>query len=202
MIFGEMGNGKSTTGNSMIKHLLRNARVKFSKERAFVASKDTKAVTTKLHMKKFKELDIMDTPGFNDPDKSRTDTQLFIDMTYALHDRYILEDGIAALLQCIMVPTSGRIGKTSIALMSQMLQLFTLSYPDQNSKVAPKILVLFTDFSKAETDDGDSGNLSYDEEENPEEESKDPQDNTPGKITFKALVTRFREDLVNLLIED
>lgn len=65
-----------------------------------------------------------------------------------------------------------------------------------NLKKGPKVFVLFTDFSKNESDD-DSGNLSYDEEE---EKTTNPQDSDT--ITFEKLVNRFREDLVNRLIED
>lgn len=41
MIFGEMGNGKSTTGNAIIKDQCNKMGVSFKKELAFKASKDT-----------------------------------------------------------------------------------------------------------------------------------------------------------------
>jgi len=60
-----------------------------------------------------------------------------------------------------MIPTSGRFSKTAVELMSKMLQIFTLSYIDSQRK-GPKVLVLFTDFSKNETDDGESFEDSFD----------------------------------------
>jgi hypothetical protein len=54
--------------------------------------------------------------------------------------------------------------------MSKMLQVFTLSYPDSSHK-GPQIFVLFTNFSKHEVVT-DSGEQSYDDEEDDKEESK------------------------------
>jgi hypothetical protein len=68
-----MGNGKSTTGNVIIKDQLRAQNKKFVKSQAFVASKDTKAVTKNIKIKYFKDIALIDTPGFNDPHKKRTD---------------------------------------------------------------------------------------------------------------------------------
>ena len=69
-----------------------------------------------------------------------------------------------------------------------MLQVFTLSYPE-SKRQGPKIMVLFTNFSKYEKED-DDGDFSFDEDEeetketqgpasseytNHQEETKDPQ---------------------------
>lgn len=123
-----------------------------------------------MYIKNFKDISILDSPGFNDPDKSRSDTQTFIQMFNVLTDpkEDMLWGGVATILQCVMVPQSGRINGSAIELMSKMLQIFTLSYPDQTSK-GPQALVLFTDFSIHETDN-DSGDISYDEEETKEED--------------------------------
>ena len=161
MLFGEMGNGKSTTGNHLIKQLLEKQNKSFKKDNAFVASKAVKAVTKRMHIKYFKEMGVLDSPGFNDPDKERTDAQIFIDMTNCLNERDILDEGIACILQCVMVPASGRVNGTAVALMSKMLQVFTLSYPD-SGKDGPKAKVLFTNFSAYDTNDG-SGDISFDE---------------------------------------
>lgn len=175
LVFGEMGNGKSTTGNVIIKDQLRSNGKQFKKSLAFVASKDTKAVTKKIHVKYFKDIALIDTPGFNDPDKKRTDPQIFINICNMLNDSNILNEGIAGLLQCVMVPASGRINKTAIQVMSKMLQVFTLSYPDSSHK-GPQIYVLFTNFSKVEVLT-DTGEQSYDDEDDQEEKKTlDPQE--------------------------
>ena len=66
--------------------------------------------------------------------------------------------------------------------MSKFLQVFTLSYPDSDQK-GPKFLVMFTNYSRYEFG-ADTGNLSYDEEEDEEtpdgteevKQSVNPQD--------------------------
>lgn len=45
--------------------------MKFFRDSGFKASKSTKSVTKNLHVKHFRILNIMDTPGFNDPDKEQ-----------------------------------------------------------------------------------------------------------------------------------
>lgn len=98
LLFGEMGNGKSTTGNAIIKDQLRKKHLKFSKNRAFVASKDTQAVTKSIKIKYYADIALIDTPGFNDPHKKRTDPQIFINICNMLNDQGILNEGIAGLI--------------------------------------------------------------------------------------------------------
>jgi putative ribosome biogenesis GTPase RsgA len=87
VLFGEMGNGKSTTGNAIIKNQCDKEGYQFLKSDAFKASKDTKAVTTSCKVKFFSDLALLDTPGFNDPEKKRTDKDLFVDLCTVLSDQ-------------------------------------------------------------------------------------------------------------------
>ena len=48
MIFGEIGNGKSTTGNMLIRDLMIRQKEKPTKDQTFQAGASTKAVTTKI----------------------------------------------------------------------------------------------------------------------------------------------------------
>jgi hypothetical protein len=72
--------------------------MKFERDLAFRASKDIKAVTTRSRIKYFRDLALLDTPGFNDPEKHRTDKDLFIDFCAVLNDKHVNYDGIAAFL--------------------------------------------------------------------------------------------------------
>jgi len=67
ILFGEMGNGKSTAGNALTKLICRFEDKKFNKKIAFVASKSVKSVTKDIRVKHFRDIGLMDTPGFNDP---------------------------------------------------------------------------------------------------------------------------------------
>jgi len=57
--------------------------------------------------------------------------------------------GLSGCIQCIMIPKSGRVKKSSLEILSKMLQTFTLSYPESIKK-GPAFYVLFTDFSRFE----------------------------------------------------
>ena len=79
LIFGEMGNGKSTTGNQLIRQTLKMEKKdkKPKKTQQFEAHKSMKAVTSKMDIKKCDKINYIDSPGFNDPDKNRNDNQIF-----------------------------------------------------------------------------------------------------------------------------
>jgi len=70
-----------------------------------------------------------------------------------------------------MVPKSGRIKKTSIEIMSKMMQTFTLSY-QESIHVGPAFYILFTDFTKFENKKKIECYYDYDDETN--EEDKEP----------------------------
>ena len=84
LLIGEMGNGKSTTGNACLKELVQRAGQTFQKKNTFVSSKSAQAVTVTLKMKFFRGLNIMDTPGFNDPKKKRSDKKIMSDILSTL----------------------------------------------------------------------------------------------------------------------
>ena len=68
LLFGEMGNGKSTTGNYLIRDMLQHVKQKKpKKDQQFEASKSTKAVTNTVKAMVFDSVVYIDTPGFNDP---------------------------------------------------------------------------------------------------------------------------------------
>ena len=67
-----------------------------------------------------------------------------------------------------MVPISGRINSSAFKLMSKILQVFTLSYPE-NKREGPKMQVLFTNFSRFDDEDEESSDSNYYEEESDSE---------------------------------
>ena len=89
--------------------------------------------------------------------------------------------------------------------MSKILQSFTLSYPDSD-QVGPRILVIFTNFSKFDGTGG-KADLSYDsedEEEGPTEasEKKMQEGNKIIECTLEAYIKEFKANLVDCLAED
>lgn len=81
-----------------------------------------------------------------------------------------------------MVPESGRITESALKTMLKLLQTFTLTYKDCDRQRAPKITVVFTNFTKHEEtktgdDEFEDDEEEAEEEKEEEEESKAPQDN-------------------------
>ncbi len=74
----------------------------------------------------------IDSPDFNDPEKNRSDIQIFSDINDNILQK-AARFGLASLLQCSIVPEPGRIQASAFKLMSKMLQLFSLSYPDSKT---------------------------------------------------------------------
>jgi len=98
---------------------------------------------------------IVDTPGYNDPNfQNRSDAQITHDIIKYVSDKEFLKKdsnagGISGILQCLMIPKSGRISHSSIKSMSRILLSFTLSYESRRTLLeAPLVQVLFTNFSK------------------------------------------------------
>ena len=77
-----------------------------------------------------------------------------------------------------MVPQSGRIKKSSLEIISKMMQIFTLSYVDSD-KVGPAFYFLFTDFSRDEQEKNSDDYFSYKEETPEEEKEKEHLTKTP-----------------------
>jgi hypothetical protein len=65
-------------------------------------------VTKDVEIIELDDINYIDSPGFNDPNKERTDIQIFTHLTDCLSE-ILKTDGIASIIQCVMIPESGRI---------------------------------------------------------------------------------------------
>ena len=79
-VFGECGQGKSTLLNK-IYHVYKE---KYNKEDdghiVFDASPSLMSVTSLVKIAKSGNMTLIDSPGFNDPNKLRTDKAIFMDL--------------------------------------------------------------------------------------------------------------------------
>ena len=92
LIFGDIGNGKSTTSNYIMFQLDKKAGRKFDTSQCFECHQGTSAVTEKIQQREFKEMIIIDTPGHNDPDQeNRDDTKLSSSIVRYLRDNELLQ---------------------------------------------------------------------------------------------------------------
>ena len=91
---------------------------------------------------------LIDTPGFNDSDISRTDKKIFIELVKTL--RPMIKDpaqGISSFIHCIMPNASHRITDSTIKAMMHKLSILNSIDAEADIYKHPKIFVVFNDVS-------------------------------------------------------
>lgn len=203
LLTGEVGNGKSTTANYLMLNLEKrqgkNVDADFDMDQCFDARRSSSSVTKEVQQREFKEMVVIDTPGFNDSDnQGASDISISRKIIqHLLHFQIMQQKGLSSLVQCLMVPQSGRISHTSLQVMSRLLQSLTLSYetrlPQKHGGTFPLIQVLFTNFSRQRPKQLKlRRNLSnFGSKQGSEKE-----------ITFEDLCADYRQKLVEQLVVD
>ncbi|KRX00439.1 P-loop containing nucleoside triphosphate hydrolase [Pseudocohnilembus persalinus] len=179
LMIGEVGSGKSTTNNAILK-ILSNQEKQY-----FTAKKSTKSVTKQPERVTFENFSLIDSPGTNDPQEKMNDYQILEQINQFLIEKNVLikkqemvekdqlqkEDqkekikekqqidenleiqeipsGLTSITQCLMVDQSGRIKNSAIQSMINILLNFTYIYPDFNFQQAPRLNVIFTNYRPA-----------------------------------------------------
>ena len=80
MVFGECGQGKSTTLNEIVEIYARDYFQSQDHGCNFESSQSFKAVTSCVKLGTAGNMTLIDTPGLNDPDAKRTDKNIHIEM--------------------------------------------------------------------------------------------------------------------------
>ena len=96
---------------------------------------------------------LVDTPGFNDPNKKNTDRQIFIDMINTIRGPLKSPDqGISMFVQCMLPDESERIRESAIMTMLDLLLILSVfsseTTTDDLKSNHPKIGVVFNHVSK------------------------------------------------------
>ena len=149
MVFGECGQGKSTTLNEIVEIVSNKYYIGLDHGCKFKSMESFKAVTPCVQMGSVGDMTLFDTPGFNDSDINRSDKSILIETVKTL--RSIIQDpkqGISSFIQCIMPNAAQRITEITINAMS--LMLFTLNSFDSSTDILnhPRLIVVFNDVSK------------------------------------------------------
>ena len=149
VVFGEVGQGKSTTLNSLVKL----AEEKYFKGQdhncKFEGRKDLKSVTSYIKMGSIGNMTLIDTPGLNDPETGRSDKNINIEiiktLSNQLNDR---QQGISSLILCVMPNASERITDSAIKGMNNML--FTFNSLDERTDIDshPRVHIVFNNVSR------------------------------------------------------
>jgi hypothetical protein len=74
---------------------------------------------------------LIDSPGFNDPNKARTDKAIFMDLINTIREPLKSpEQGITMFIQCIMPDKSDRIRQSVINSMMNFLLILSVFHKD------------------------------------------------------------------------
>ena len=149
MVFGECGQGKSTTLTAILE-IYKNTHfpnqdhgIEFENKESF------KAVTSCVKAGSLGNMTLIDTPGLNDPDATRSDKNIFIEMikklTIPLNDP---EQGISSLILCIMPNESQRITDSVIKCINSMFFMFNSLDDRIDVKNHPKYHIIINNVSK------------------------------------------------------
>ena len=125
MVFGECGQGKSTTLNEIVKIVAEKYYKGQDHGCKFKSMASFKSVTSCVQPGSVGNMTLIDTPGLNDPDSKRTDKNIHIEMIKSLSMRlYDHEQGISSLILCVMPNASQRITDSTIKGLLSMLFMF------------------------------------------------------------------------------
>ena len=95
---------------------------------------------------------LIDSPGFNDAEISRTDKNILIELVQTIRPRlYDKNFGINTLIQCVMPDSSDRLRESSLKAMNHVLFTLNSLHPKADIKNHPKFIVIFNDVSLYDT---------------------------------------------------
>jgi hypothetical protein len=154
LAFGKMGSGKSSTGNLLLS--LTTSSPHLTPTTPFKSAQNTNAVTQKLEIAESSELIYIDTCGFNDPSKSRTDAMIMIEIFSNL--KSLINCYFNGLLFTIMPEKSTRLKDETIKTLVYLLIGFTLTYPNKPTSY-PFIKILVTNFSRFDNNISHNGSF-------------------------------------------
>ena len=155
-VFGECGQGKSTLLNKISQVYLINIAKENSHLIEFEASQSVKSVTSSVKIAKSGNMTLIDSPGFNDPNKERTDKAIFMDLISNLREPLKSpNEGISMFIQCIMPDKSVRIRQSVITSMMNFLLILSVFHKDTTvqdlKRCHPSMAIVFNNVSKKQS---------------------------------------------------
>ena len=84
-VFGECGQGKSTLLTKVSK-VYRSHFNRYDPPIEFEAQKSLMSVTSLVRISSSGNMTLIDTPGFNDPNKTRSDKNIFLDLINTIRE--------------------------------------------------------------------------------------------------------------------
>jgi pantothenate kinase-related protein Tda10 len=151
-VFGECGQGKSTL-LSKISEIYSKKYLDSIDILNFTASKSLVAVTSHVRVAKRGHMTLIDSPGTNDPNKTRTDKQIFLDLINTIREPLKSSDqGITMFIQCIMPDESDRIRQSVIKTMTRIMLILSIFHKETSvedlQKCHPIMAVVYNHVSR------------------------------------------------------
>ena len=149
MVFGESGQGKSTTLNKIVECVALDNALGPNHGCSFKSESSFKSVTGCLKEGTIGKISLIDTPGLNDPNVERSDKNIIIEMIKNLQAK--LNDpsqGISSLILCVLPDASQRIRETTIKAINNMFLMFTSLDERVDISAHPKYFVIFNNVSR------------------------------------------------------
>ncbi|KRX03268.1 P-loop containing nucleoside triphosphate hydrolase [Pseudocohnilembus persalinus] len=154
LLVGVTGSGKSTSGNALLSQYCKENGLKKDYEQ-FQSKKSITSVTKYVSHIIVDNLCVIDSPGFNDPDKKLPDDYISQITCNFLQNNVLQNElgfGINGIIQCIQIDKSGRFDKCQVQCLAQIFLTFTLQDENSQEKQSPRINILFTNLSETELD--------------------------------------------------
>ena len=149
MVFGECGQGKSTTLNEIVEIVAETYYQNKDHGCKFKSMESLKSVTSCVQMGSVGNMILIDTPGLNDPDARRTDKNIHIEMIKSLSMHlYDPLQGISSLILCIMPNESQRITDSALKGLSSMLFMFNSLDERTDIEFQPKFHIVINNVSR------------------------------------------------------
>ena len=153
VVFGECGQGKSTLLTKVSEIYKEKYKPKDSNLIKFEAAQSLMSVTAFVKTAQSGNMTLIDTPGFNDPNKARSDKAIFMDLINTLRVPLTSHDkGITMFIQCIMPDKSDRIRQSVITSMMNFLLILSVFHRDTKvedlRKCHPQMAIVFNNVSK------------------------------------------------------
>lgn len=153
VVFGECGQGKSTLLTKVSEIYKEKYKLKDQILIKFEAAPSLMSVTAFVKTAQSGNMTLIDTPGFNDPNKARSDKAIFMDLINTLRVPLRSPDkGITMFIQCIMPDESHRIRNSVITSMMNFLLILSVFHKDTKvedlKRSHPQMAIVFNNVSK------------------------------------------------------
>ncbi|KRX03267.1 P-loop containing nucleoside triphosphate hydrolase [Pseudocohnilembus persalinus] len=208
LLVGEVGSGKSKTGNALFDFYFKEIGQKFDKNYKFESVRSFSSVTKEIQCKIKENLRIIDTPGYNDPNSEYSEFKISSKTCQFLKDNVLYDQGLNAIVQCVQLDKSFRFTKEIVKSISRVLVTFAINCAETQNQDFPLIIVLFNNVSEQiQQEEKEQQNSQSEKQQKIEQDSEDADNSDQdikinGLIYKQDLINEYKRQLVEVILED